>query len=133
MEFVIKTKYLKLLCISVFLVLALTGCVEKPPTAEELLSQSFAETEYSYVTAKIASTLNVILNISEVSGSDSNNIFNTEINIVGDIESSQSASHFTTRVNTSIDGLKGISSVDETYYSYTDTVISYSYSSIDNN
>ena len=51
----IKTKYVKLLCVSVFLVSALTGCGKKPPTAEELLSQSFAETEYSYVNAKIDS------------------------------------------------------------------------------
>lgn len=129
----IKTKYVKLLCVSVFLVSALTGCGKKPPTAEELLSQSFAETEYSYVNAKIDSALNVTLNISEALGSDNDNIFNTAINIEGDIESGQSASHFTTKVNTSIDGFKDISSVDETYYSYSDTVTSYSYSSIDNN
>lgn len=129
----IKTKYVKLLCVSVFLVSALTGCGKKPPTAEELLSQSFAETEYSYVNAKIDSALNVTLNISEALGSDNDNIFNTAINIEGDIESGQSASHFTTKVNTSIDGFKDISSVDETYYSYSDTVTSYSYSSVDNN
>lgn len=129
----IKTKYVKLLCVSVFLVSALTGCGKKPPTAEELLSQSFAETEYSYVNAKIDSALNVTLNISEALGSDNDNIFKTAINIEGDIESGQSASHFTTKVNTSIDGFKDISSVDETYYSYSDTVTSYSYSSIDNN
>lgn len=129
----IKTKYVKLLCISVFLVSALTGCGKKPPTAEELLSQSFAETEYSYVNAKIDSALNVTLNISEALGSDNDNIFNTAINIEGDIESGQSASHFTTKINTSIDGFKDISSVDETYYSYSDTVTSYSYSSVDNN
>ena len=129
----IKTKYVKLLCVSVFLVSALTGCGKKPPTAEELLSQSFAETEYSYVNAKIDSALNVTLNISEALGSDNDNIFNTAINIEGDIESGQSASHFTTKINTSIDGFKDISSVDETYYSYSDTVTSYSYSSIDNN
>ena len=129
----IKTKYVKLLCVSVFLVSALTGCGKKPPTAEELLSQSFAETEYSYVNAKIDSTLNVTLNISEALGSDNDNIFNTAINIEGDIESGQSASHFTTKINTSIDGFKDISSVDETYYSYSDTVTSYSYSSVDNN
>jgi hypothetical protein len=129
----IKTKYVKLLCTSVFLVLALTGCGKKPPTAEELLSQSFAETEYSYVNAKIDSALNVTLNISEALGSDNDNIFNTAINIEGDIESGQSASHFTTKVNTSIDGFKDISSVDETYYSYSDTVTSYSYSNVDNN
>lgn len=129
----IKTKYVKLLCISVFLVSALTGCGKKPPTAEELLSQSFAETEYSYVNAKIDSALNVTLNISEALGSDNDNIFNTAINIEGDIESGQNASHFTTKVNTSIDGLKDISSVDETYYSYSDTATSYSYSSTDNN
>lgn len=129
----IKTKYVKLLCVSVFLVSALTGCGKKPPTAEELLSQSFAETEYSYVNAKIDSALNVTLNISEALGSDNDNIFNTAINIKGDIESGQNASHFTTKVNTSIDGFKDISSVDETYYSYSDTVTSYSYSSVDNN
>lgn len=129
----IKTKYVKLLCVSVFLVSALTGCGKKPPTAEELLSQSFAETEYSYVNAKIDSVLNVTLNISEALDSDNDNIFNTAINIEGDIESGQSASHFTTKVNTSIDGFKDISSVDETYYSYSDTVTSYSYSSVDNN
>lgn len=129
----IKTKYVKLLCVSVFLVSALTGCGKKPPTAEELLSQSFAETEYSYVNAKIDSALNVTLNISEALGSDNDNIFNTAINIEGDIESGQSASHFTTKINTSIDGFKDISSVDETYYSYSDTVTSYSYSSVDNN
>lgn len=129
----IKTKYVKLLCVSVFLVSALTGCGKKPPTAEELLSQSFAETEYSYVNAKIDSALNVTLNISEALGSDNDNIFNTVINIEGDIESGQSVSHFTTKVNTSIDGFKDISSVDETYYSYSDTVTSYSYSSVDNN
>lgn len=129
----IKTKYVKFLCVSVFLVSALTGCGKKPPTAEELLSQSFAETEYSYVNAKIDSALNVTLNISEALGSDNDNIFNTAINIEGDIESGQGASHFTTKVNTSIDGFKDISSVDETYYSYSDTVTSYSYSSIDNN
>lgn len=129
----IKTKYVKFLCVSVFLVSALTGCGKKPPTAEELLSQSFAETEYSYVNAKIDSALNVTLNISEALGSDNDNIFNTAINIKGDIESGQSASHFTTKVNTSIDGFKDISSVDETYYSYSDTVTSYSYSSVDNN
>lgn len=129
----IKTKYVKLLCVSVFLVSALTGCGKKPPTAEELLSQSFAETEYSYVNAKIDSALNVTLNISEALGSDNDNIFNTAINIEGDIESGQSASHFTTKVNTSIDGFKDISSVDETYYSYSDTVTSYSYSNVDNN
>lgn len=129
----IKTKYVKLLCVSVFLVSALTGCGKKPPTAEELLSQSFAETEYSYVNAKIDSALNVTLNISEALGSDNDNIFKTAINIEGDIESGQSASHFTTKVNTSIDGFKDISSVDETYYSYSDTATSYSYSSIDNN
>lgn len=129
----IKTKYVKLLCVSVFLVSALTGCGKKPPTAEELLSQSFAETEYSYVNAKIDSALNVTLNISEALGSDNDNIFNTAINIEGDIESGQNASHFSTKVNTSIDGFKDISSVDETYYSYSDTVTSYSYSSVDNN
>lgn len=129
----IKTKYVKLLCVSVFLVSALTGCGKKPPTAEELLSQSFAETEYSYVNAKIDSALNVTLNISEALGSDNDNIFNTAINIEGDIESGQNVSHFTTKVNTSIDGFKDISSVDETYYSYSDTVTSYSYSSVDNN
>ena len=129
----IKTKYVKLLCVSVFLVSALTGCGKKPPTAGELLSQSFAETEYSYVNAKIDSALNVTLNISEALGSDNDNIFNTAINIEGDIESGQNASHFTTKVNTSIDGFKDISSVDETYYSYSDTVTSYSYSSVDNN
>lgn len=129
----IKTKYVKFLCVSVFLVSALTGCGKKPPTAEELLSQSFAETEYSYVNAKIDSALNVTLNISEALGSDNDNIFNTAINIEGDIESGQSASHFTTKVNTSIDGFKDISSVDETYYSYSDTVTSYSYSTVDNN
>lgn len=129
----IKTKYVGLLCVSVFLVSALTGCGKKPPTAEELLSQSFAETEYNYVNAKIDSALNVTLNISEALGSDNDNIFNTAINIEGDIESGQSASHFTTKINTSIDGFKDISSVDETYYSYSDTVTSYSYSSVDNN
>lgn len=129
----IKTKYVKLLCVSVFLVSALTGCGKKPPTAEELLSQSFAETEYSYVNAKIDSALNVTLNISEALGSDNDNIFNTAINIEGDIESGQNASHFSTKVNTSIDGFKDIPSVDETYYSYSDTVTSYSYSSVDNN
>ena len=81
----------------------------------------------------IDSALNVTLNISETLGSDNDTIFNTAIDIEGDIESGQSASHFTTKINTSIDGFMGISSVDETYYSYSDTVTSYSYSSIDNN
>ena len=82
----IKTKYVKLLCVSLFLVSALTGCGKKPPTAEELLSQSFAETEYSYVNAKIDSALNVTLNISEALGSDNDNILSTLLEFL-DLES----------------------------------------------